>query len=52
MGHKHIGTEHVFLAILLDGDALPTQMMERIGARNEVVQKLRTDADARGSRRC
>jgi ATP-dependent Clp protease ATP-binding subunit ClpA len=41
-GHKHIGTEHVFLAILLDGHAIPTQMMESIGARNEVIGQIRT----------
>jgi ATP-dependent Clp protease ATP-binding subunit ClpA len=40
-GHKHIGTEHVFLAILLDDHAIPSQIMESIGSRNEVVEKIR-----------
>jgi ATP-dependent Clp protease ATP-binding subunit ClpC len=41
-GHKHIGTEHVFLAILLDDNAIPTQLMHSIGTRDEVVEKIRT----------
>ncbi len=40
-GHKHIGTEHVFLAILLDGDAIPSQIMDSSGTRNEVVEEIR-----------
>ena len=41
-GHKHMGTEHVFLAILLDDNAIPSQMMQSLGTRNEIVEKIRT----------
>jgi hypothetical protein len=27
LGHEYIGTEHLFLAILADPDAVPTQAM-------------------------
>ncbi len=40
-GHKHIGTEHVFLAILLDDHAIPSQIMDSMGTRNEVVGEIR-----------
>jgi ATP-dependent Clp protease ATP-binding subunit ClpC len=42
LGHKHIGAEHVFLAILLDDHSLPSQIMQSVGTRNEVVEKIRT----------
>jgi hypothetical protein len=41
-GHEHIGTEHIFLAILLDENALPSQIMQSIGGRDEVVRQVRT----------
>src|SRR5258708_35601553 len=40
-GHKHIGTEHVFLAILLDADPIRSQIMDSTGTLNEVVQQSR-----------
>jgi ATP-dependent Clp protease ATP-binding subunit ClpA len=42
LGQKHIGAEHVFLAILLDDNSLPSQIMQSIGTRNEVVERIRT----------
>jgi ATP-dependent Clp protease ATP-binding subunit ClpA len=27
LGHEYVGTEHLFLAILADPDAVPTQVM-------------------------
>jgi hypothetical protein len=41
-GHKHIGAEHVFLALLLDDNSLPSQIMQGTGTREEVVEKIRT----------
>lgn len=35
-GHEHIGCEHVFLAILLDGDSMPSQFVRKAGAINVV----------------
>jgi hypothetical protein len=40
-GHKHIGCEHVFLAILLDPHAIPSQILRDMGAADDVVQRLR-----------
>ena len=40
-GHSHVGTEHVFLAILLDEHAIPTQILEEMGAADEIVRRLR-----------
>src|ERR1700682_2333468 len=42
IGHKHIGAEHVFLAILLDENSIPSQIMQSTGPRQEVVEKIRT----------
>src|SRR6202022_3384261 len=39
LGHKHIGTEHVFLAILVDENSIPSQIMQSTGSRKEVVEK-------------
>ena len=41
-GHKHIGCEHVFLAILLDQHAIPSQMLREMGAADDVVQRIQT----------
>jgi ATP-dependent Clp protease ATP-binding subunit ClpC len=30
LGHEYIGTEHLFLAILADPDAVPTQVMAEL----------------------
>ena len=31
-GHSHVGCEHVFLAILLDADSIPSQFTRKAGA--------------------
>lgn len=41
-GHRHIGTEHVFLATLLDPQAIPTQVMRSLGSLDEAIRELRT----------
>lgn len=40
MGHEHVGTEHVFLAIVQDADAVPTQVLEELVAPQRVIQAL------------
>ena len=39
-GHSHIGTEHVFLAILLDPDSVPSQILRKVRSTDEVAQEL------------
>jgi ATP-dependent Clp protease ATP-binding subunit ClpC len=39
--HSHIGTEHVFLGILLDPDAIPTQLLRRSGTLDDAIEQLR-----------
>ncbi len=39
-GQKHLGTEHIFLAILLDPDSIPSQMMKDIGVREQVIKEI------------
>jgi hypothetical protein len=41
LGHHHVGTEHVFLGILLDASSLPSQILEDIGAKQAVVDRIR-----------
>jgi ATP-dependent Clp protease ATP-binding subunit ClpA len=41
-GHNHIGTEHVFLAILLDPHSLPSQLMRDAGTSKVIVEQIRT----------
>lgn len=40
LGHEHVGTEHVFLAIVQDAEAVPTQVLEEIVAPHRVAQAL------------
>jgi hypothetical protein len=35
-----IGVEHIFLAIMGDPDAVPTQVVERLGYRDRVLEEL------------
>jgi hypothetical protein len=37
---RHIGTEHVFLGILLDQNSIPSQILADIGVREQVVQHI------------
>ncbi len=39
-GHNHVGTEHVFLAILLDPHSLPSQILEDVGAKEDLVKRI------------
>src|SRR5579872_7484524 len=39
-GHQHIGTEHVFLAILLDAHALPTQLLKKASTLDEITSQI------------
>ena len=40
-GHRHVGCEHVFLAILLDRNAIPTQVVDEIEATASFVTRIR-----------
>lgn len=42
IGHKHVGTEHVFLAILQDAHSIPSQILEEIGVRERVAKQIET----------
>lgn len=39
-GHRHIGTEHVFLATLLDRESVPAQLMRQLGTRDSAIEQL------------
>lgn len=41
-GQKHLGTEHIFLAILLDPHSIPSQILEDIGVREQVIKEIET----------
>ncbi|MFD9981555.1 Clp protease N-terminal domain-containing protein [Streptomyces massasporeus] len=40
LGHEHVGTEHVFLAIVQDVEAVPTQVLSEIVPPHRVIQAL------------
>jgi hypothetical protein len=39
-GHSHIGCEHMFLAIVLDPESIPSQILRRGGSIDDVLQRL------------
>ena len=41
MGHSHVGVEHLFLAIIRDRDAVPTQALARMIDPDQVEASLR-----------
>jgi len=41
-GQKHLGTEHIFLAILLDPHSIPSQMLKELGVRQQVIKEIET----------
>jgi ATP-dependent Clp protease ATP-binding subunit ClpC len=41
MGHQHVGAEHLFLAIIDDPAAVPTQVLGRLADVNQVDTELR-----------
>jgi len=41
LGHEYVGTEHLFLAILADSDAVPTQVMAELIEPAVMVARLR-----------
>ncbi|MFJ5731541.1 Clp protease N-terminal domain-containing protein [Streptomyces paradoxus] len=42
LGHEHVGTEHVFLAVLQDREAVPTQVLDEIVPAHQLVEALET----------
>ncbi|WP_373569314.1 Clp protease N-terminal domain-containing protein [Streptomyces sp. FXY-T5] len=40
LGHQHVGVEHVFLAIVRDVEAVPTQVLEEIVPARTVSEVL------------
>ncbi len=41
LGHPHIGTEHIFLAVVLDHASIPSQVLEEMGVVHDVVHRIR-----------
>jgi len=39
-GHRHIGTEHVLLALAIDGDGIAGQVLTHLGVREAVQDRL------------
>ncbi len=50
-GQKHLGTEHVVLAILLDPHSIPSQMLKDIGVREQVIKEIETMLASEGYNR-
>jgi hypothetical protein len=48
MGHSYLGVEHLFLAIMQDRDAVPTQALARIADIHEVEANLRDEMASPG----
>jgi ATP-dependent Clp protease ATP-binding subunit ClpA len=41
MGHQYVGAEHLFLAIIDDREAVPTQVLARLADLNQIDTELR-----------
>ncbi len=41
-GQKHLGTEHLFLAILLDPHSIPSHILKDMGVREQVIKEIET----------
>jgi len=39
-GHRHLGTEHVLLALAMDGDGIAGQVLTHLGVREAVQARL------------
>lgn len=48
MGHTHIGVEHLFLAILRDGHAFPTQILNEVADSTEIERRLLGEMQSEG----
>ena len=48
MGHSYLGVEHLFLAIVQDRDAVPTQALARITDLDQVEANLRDEMASPG----
>ncbi|WP_409239409.1 Clp protease N-terminal domain-containing protein [Streptomyces sp. PA5.6] len=46
MGHDHVGAEHVFLAILHDTEAMPTQVLSEHVSPQQVITALETQMNS------
>ena len=53
LGHSYVGVEHLFLAIVQDPDAVPTQVLSRFVTRAQVGAAVRDliTSDGWGGRR-
>jgi ATP-dependent Clp protease ATP-binding subunit ClpA len=47
-GHQYVGAEHLFLAIIGDRDAVPTQVLARLTDPDRVEAELRTLMESDG----
>ena len=53
LGHSYVGVEHLFVAIIRDGSAIPSQLIERHVRRDTLEQEilnLMTSAGYQGQR--
>lgn len=39
-GHEHVGCEHVFLAIAMDANSIPTQVLAEAGVTQSITERL------------
>jgi ATP-dependent Clp protease ATP-binding subunit ClpC len=46
--HQHVGAEHLFLAIIRDRRALPSQVLAQVADLDQVEAKLRAVMDSDG----
>jgi ATP-dependent Clp protease ATP-binding subunit ClpA len=42
LGHQHVGVEHLFLAIIQDPHAIPTQVLAQTADLPEIEERLRS----------
>ncbi|HVE76700.1 MAG TPA: Clp protease N-terminal domain-containing protein [Actinomycetota bacterium] len=49
MGHEYIGTEHLLLALLREGEGIAAQILQRIGLELETVRTLVSEIISAGS---
>jgi ATP-dependent Clp protease ATP-binding subunit ClpC len=45
-GHSHIGTEHLLLALVLEGDGVAAQVLREVGASERIRERLETFLDS------
>jgi ATP-dependent Clp protease ATP-binding subunit ClpC len=39
LNHAHVGAEHVFLGLLIEGNGVAARVLERLGVRTEIARE-------------